>query len=62
VSHHAWIFTLKKKNFKNMYVDVLPARQHTSSIPGAHGGQNKASDSLELELRVGVSSHVGAGN
>ena len=45
-----------------MYVDVLPARQHTLSIPGAHGGQNKASDSLELELRVGVSSHVGAGN
>jgi hypothetical protein len=31
-------------------------------VPGAHGGQNRASDLLELELQTVVRHHTGAGN
>ena len=34
----------------------------TQYKPGAHGGQNRATDPLELELQTGVSHHVAAEN
>jgi hypothetical protein len=34
----------------------------STCVPDALGGQKRASNPLELELRMAVSHHVGAGN
>lgn len=35
---------------------------YTTCIPSAFGGLKRAWNSLELELQVGVSCHIGSGN
>ena len=40
----------------------LPTCMYAMCVPGACRGQKKALDLLELELRMVVSHHVGAGN
>lgn len=34
----------------------------TTCVPGALGGQKRTADSLELELKMEMIHHVGAGN
>lgn len=40
----------------------LYAYLSVESMPGAHGAQKRASDTLDLEFEVIISHHLGAGN
>ena len=42
-----------------MYMYVC---MYAMCVPGAHRSQNRAKDPLELELKMVVRCHVGAGN
>lgn len=45
-----------------MHMRVFPADVYTTYVPGTQGSQKQASDSLKLELQMGVNHHVGPGN
>lgn len=45
-----------------MYIIALPACIYTTFIPATQGSQQRALDSLKLEVCMMVSHHVGTGN
>lgn len=56
-------------SFKDLFILILCVRVFcpheclcTTDVPGAHEVQKRASYPLELELQIGVSHYVGAGN
>lgn len=53
---------LSKKLFLFMYLNVLPAVCiYTACVPGAQEGQKSVLDPPELEFKMVMSCHMGAG-
>ena len=46
----------------SIYMFCLHECMHTVCIPGAHGGQKRTSDAMELKLQMVVSLHVSDAN
>lgn len=46
-------------SFTHFYVYILPVYMNPSCVPGAYRGQKRALDSLEQELQMVVSHHMG---